>query len=65
LQNYRSTTYINHIRRHAGLLGIGIAKKEGLEVNLFGLVYGVRVHPFSITLPGFGSIPNPEINTHQ
>jgi len=45
-----------------GIFGIGIAKKEGLEVNLLGLVYGVRIYPFRISLPGFGSIPSDKIN---
>lgn len=41
-----------------GLLGIGIAKKEGLEINLLGFVYGIRLSPFGIILPGFGGIPH-------
>ncbi len=41
-----------------GFLGILIAKKEGIEINLLGLVYGIRFHPFAILLPGIGNIPN-------
>lgn len=37
-----------------GVLGITAAKKEGLEINLLGLVYGVRFSPFRILLPGIG-----------
>ena len=40
-----------------GLFGIGLAKKEGVELNFLGLVYGIRLNPFGILLPGFGSIP--------
>jgi hypothetical protein len=36
-----------------GLLGITIAKKEGIEINLLGLVYGIKFAPFKILLPGF------------
>lgn len=41
-----------------GMLGILIAKKEGLELNILGLVYGIRLYPFAILLPGIGAIPN-------
>lgn len=37
-----------------GILGILIAKKEGLEINLLGLVYGISFSPFRILLPGLG-----------
>jgi hypothetical protein len=40
-----------------GLVGILLAKKEGLEINILGAVYGVKIHPFAILLPGIGSIP--------
>jgi hypothetical protein len=36
-----------------GLLGITIAKKEGIEVNFLGLVYGIKFVPFQIILPGW------------
>ncbi|EKD70108.1 MAG: hypothetical protein ACD_46C00633G0001 [uncultured bacterium] len=39
------------------MLGILLAKKEGLEINILGLVYGVRFSPFAILLPGIGAIP--------
>ncbi len=40
-----------------GYFGIGIARKEGIEVNLLGLVYGIHLSPLRIVLPGFGDIP--------
>lgn len=36
-----------------GLFGILIAKKEGIEVNLLGLVYGIKFSKLQILLPGF------------
>lgn len=39
-----------------GYFGITLAKKEGFELNLLGLVYGVGFDPFVIKLPGFGDI---------
>jgi hypothetical protein len=35
-----------------GVLGVLLAKKEGIEINIFGLEYGVRFAPFGIVLPG-------------
>lgn len=40
-----------------GLFGMLIAKKEGLEINILGLVYGIKFSPFAILLPGIGAIP--------
>jgi hypothetical protein len=37
-----------------GIFGILVAKKEGVEINLLGLVYGVKFSPFQILLPGIG-----------
>jgi len=37
-----------------GVFGLLIAKKEGVEINLLGLVYGIRFAPFRILLPGIG-----------
>lgn len=37
-----------------GVFGILIAQKEGIEINLFGLVYGIRFTPFKILVPGWG-----------
>lgn len=37
-----------------GAFGVLIAKKEGIEINLLGLVYGVRFSPFKVLLPGIG-----------
>lgn len=39
-----------------GLLGITIAKQEGLEINLLGLVYGINPFKPSIKLPGVGEL---------
>jgi hypothetical protein len=39
-----------------GLFGILIAKKEGLEINILGLVYGISPMQGVIKLPGFGDI---------
>ena len=36
-----------------GLFGILVAKKEGLEINLLGLVYGIKFKPFQFLFPGF------------
>jgi uncharacterized protein YxeA len=36
-----------------GLFGITVAKKEGIEVNILGLVYGIKFKPFKFLLPGF------------
>lgn len=35
-----------------GLFGILIAKKEGMEINFLGLVYGIKPKPFQILFPG-------------
>lgn len=35
-----------------GLFGVTLARKEGIELNLFGMVYGVQFSPFRILLPG-------------
>jgi len=35
-----------------GVLGVLAAKKEGIEINILGLVYGIKLSPFSILLPG-------------
>ena len=35
-----------------GVLGITLAKKEGIEIDLLGVSYGVRFAPFTIILPG-------------
>lgn len=39
-----------------GALGILMAKKEGIEINILGFVYGIRFSPFAILLPGVGEI---------
>lgn len=39
-----------------GLLGISLAKQEGLEINILGFVYGVSPFTRVIKLPGFGDI---------
>ncbi len=35
-----------------GVLGLLVAKKEGIEINLLGLVYGIKFSPLSLLLPG-------------
>lgn len=35
-----------------GILGLLLAKKEGIEINILSLVYGVQFAPFAIKLPG-------------
>jgi hypothetical protein len=40
-----------------GLLGIGLAREEGIEFNLLGLSFGVDVNDFALRVPGWGAIP--------
>ena len=40
-----------------GLLGIGIGREEGLEINVLGLVTGVGVRHPMLKVPGIGDIP--------
>jgi hypothetical protein len=40
-----------------GIVGIMVARDEGIEVNLFGLVTGVDLQRPAIKLPGIGRIP--------
>lgn len=42
-----------------GAVGVLAARREGLEVNLLGLVAGFRPWPLALKLPGFGSLPAP------
>jgi hypothetical protein len=37
-----------------GVFGLLAAKKEGIEVNILGLVYGIKFSPLRILLPGIG-----------
>lgn len=39
-----------------GLLGIMLARQEGIEINILGLVYGIGFKPFCLKLPGVGDI---------
>lgn len=39
-----------------GVFGIMLAKKEGIEINVLGLVYGVSPMQYAIKLPGVGEI---------
>lgn len=39
-----------------GIFGISLAYKEGFEINILGLVYGINPLTLSIKLPGFGDI---------
>jgi hypothetical protein len=40
-----------------GILGCTLARAEGLELNMLGLVAGVGWHPFAVKLPGWGAVP--------
>ncbi len=40
----------------AGLLGVMAAREEGLEVNLFGLTFGVDPLDLAVKLPGLGRL---------
>ncbi|MGD1983530.1 MAG: DUF3750 domain-containing protein [Chromatiaceae bacterium] len=40
-----------------GLLGLGVAKEEGIEFNLLGLSFGVDVNDLALRVPGWGAIP--------
>ena len=39
-----------------GLFGIGLARAEGLELNILGLVLGLDVDDAALKLPGLGRI---------
>lgn len=39
-----------------GIFGVTFAKKEGLELNILGFVYGINPFEPSIALPGIGKI---------
>lgn len=39
-----------------GLFGILVAKTEGIEINILGVVYGISPSQHAIKLPGFGDI---------
>jgi hypothetical protein len=39
-----------------GLFGVMLAREEGLEVNILGLVYGIHLRPLTLKLPGLGDI---------
>jgi len=39
-----------------GLFGVAIGLKEGLEINILGLVYGISPLTLTLKLPGFGDI---------
>jgi hypothetical protein len=39
-----------------GLLGIGVALEEGIEINLLGLSAGIDVDDLALRLPGFGRV---------
>lgn len=43
-----------------GLAGVALARDEGLEINLLGLVTGLGASPPSLKLPGLGQLPAPE-----
>jgi len=39
-----------------GIIGLIFARKEGIEVNILGLVYGIGFDPLCLKLPGWGDI---------
>lgn len=39
-----------------GLVGVSVGRREGLELNLLGLVCGVELSPPALKVPGFGRI---------
>jgi hypothetical protein len=41
----------------AGLAGVAVAREEGIELNVLGLVAGIGLSPPAIKLPGLGSVP--------
>lgn len=43
-----------------GLMGVMFARSEGVEINLFGLVWGIDVGNPAIKWPGIGRIGQPE-----
>lgn len=45
-----------------GVMGIMLAKKEGLEINILGLVYGFNPFTLTLKLPGFGDLNFGRIN---
>lgn len=40
-----------------GLAGIGVAREEGIEINLLGLSAGFDFNDVALRLPGYGSVP--------
>jgi hypothetical protein len=42
-----------------GLLGIGLAWEEGVEVNVLGLSAGIDLKDLVLRLPGFGRTGGP------
>ena len=40
-----------------GLAGIGLAREEGLEINLLGLSAGFDFNDLALRLPGYGTVP--------
>lgn len=40
-----------------GLAGIGLAREEGLEINLLGLSAGIDFDDLALRLPGYGTVP--------
>lgn len=41
-----------------GLVGVTVARDEGLELNVLGLGFGVDVDDLALRLPGFGRLPD-------
>ena len=47
-----------------GLLGLSVARDEGLEINLLGLTFGVDPLDFALKLPGIGR-PRPDADRRR
>ena len=43
-----------------GLLGVGLAREEGIELNILGLSAGIDLNDLALRLPGIGRIPAPD-----
>lgn len=41
-----------------GLLGLTVARNEGIRVNILGLTFGINGKPLALIIPGVGYIPN-------
>ena len=42
----------------SGLLGVGAGGYEGIELNVFGMVFGFDLRHPALKLPGIGRVPS-------